>query len=273
MILLLADELGVRRERIRYRQPSTSNIPDGGTTVASRGVIMGGSAVVNAARALKAKIATVVASDLACAPDQVRFHDDALWSPDDSVRLTFEDAMRAMWQAQEYPYAFGVFQGPQVTWDEATGQGDAYFTWVYGCQAVELTVNRKSGKVKLLNAWAAHDVGRALNPPMLLGQFYGGMAMGIGYGLVESVEMTGGRISTLNFNTYRVPKAPDMPDMHAFIVENRDPRSTSGAKGIGEPTNELMAPAIANAVAAATGRRYTRLPLGPAIVEFVGGGE
>lgn len=261
MVLLLADELGVRRERIRYRMPSTSNIPDGGTTVASRGVLMGGGAVANAARALKAKIAAVVSPHLGCAPEQVRFRDDRIWGAGDSASLSFEEAMQRMWQAQEYPYAFGVFQGPHVTWDEATGQGDAYFTWVYGCQAVELTVNRKTGKVKLLRAWAAHDVGRALNRPMLLGQFYGGMAMGIGYGLFEQVRMEGGRILSLNYDTYRIPRITDMPEMHAHIVENQDPRTPAGAKGIGEPTNELMAPALANALAAATGRRFTRSPM------------
>jgi CO/xanthine dehydrogenase Mo-binding subunit len=202
-----------------------------------------------------------VASDLGCAPEQVRFRDDRVWGADDSASLSFEEAMRLMWQAQEYPYAFGIFQGPRVTWDEATGQGDAYFTWVYGCQAVELTVNRKTGRVKLLQAWAAHDIGRALNRPMLLGQFYGGMAMGIGYGLLEQVRMEGGKILSLNYDTYRIPRSTDMPEMHAHIVENRDPRSPSGAKGIGEPTNELMAPALANALAAATGRRFTRLPV------------
>ncbi len=64
------------------------------------------------------------------------------------ARLTVEEAVREMGD-EEYPYAF-VFQGPQVTWDEATGQGNAYFTWVYGCQAAEVTVNRRTGKVKVL---------------------------------------------------------------------------------------------------------------------------
>ncbi|HOB53262.1 MAG TPA: xanthine dehydrogenase family protein molybdopterin-binding subunit [Acidobacteriota bacterium] len=270
MVLLLADELGVRRERIRYRQASTSVIPDGGTTVASRGTLMGGGAVVHAARALKEKMAAVLAPRLGCAPGDVAFRDDAVWGPG-GARLTIEEAVREMWQAQEYPYAFGVFQGPQVTWDEATGQGNAYFTWVYGCQAAEVTVNRRTGKVKVLGMWAAHDVGRAVNPPMLLGQFYGGMAMGLGYGLTEAVTIDAGRIRSLNFDRYRIARATDLPEMHATIVENPDPLSPSRAKGIGEPTNELMAPAIANAVAAATGRRYCEQPVRVDAAELAGG--
>ena len=151
-----------------------------------------------------------------------------------------------------------------MTWDEKDGQGNAYFTWVYGCQAVELTVNRRTGKVRLLNAAAAHDVGRAVNPAMLEGQFFGGMAMGIGYALHEELLVEDGRIVNTNLNNYRIPRSLDMPEMKAMIIENPDPISPSGAKSIGEPTNELMAPAIANAIYHATGIRHLRLPIRPA---------
>lgn len=261
MILLLADELGVSRERIRYRQPSTSTIPDGGTTVASRATLVGGGAVLNAARTLKHQIAGIVAPDLGCKPEDVVFRDDRVSRGDGKVSISFEKAIAALYRKQEFPHAFGVFKAPRVTWDEETGQGIAYFTWVYGCQAVELTVNRKSGKVTLLGSYAAHDVGHAVNPQALLGQFYGGMAMSIGYALHENLKIDGGRITTLNLNRYRIPRSTDLPEMKGMILENADPLSPSGAKGIGEPANELMAPAIANAIYNATGKRYRRLPI------------
>lgn len=259
MVLLLAGELGVNRERIRYRQPSTSNIPDGGTTVASRGTLMGGGAVVNAARALKQRMAEILAPRLGCGAGDVTFAGDRIAGG--GITLTFEEAVSELFQHQEYPYSFGTFKAPQVSWDEETGQGNAYFTWVYGCQAVELTVNRRTGKVTPLRMVAAHEVGRTVNRAMLLGQFFGGMAMGTGYALHESVQMEGGRITSTNFNRYRIPRAADLPEMTGIIVENADPLSPSGAKGIGEPTNELMAPAIANAVYRATGKRFCLLPI------------
>jgi CO/xanthine dehydrogenase Mo-binding subunit len=166
-----------------------------------------------------------------------------------------------MFQAQRFPYVCGVFKAPRTSWDEHTGKGDAYFTWVYGCQAVELTVNKKTGKVRLLGATAAHDVGRAVNPEMVRGQFFGGMAMAAGYALHEEVRSKDGRITTLNLNTYRIPRSSDLPEMTAIIVENPDPQSPSGAKALGEPTTEILAPAIANAVFHATGRRELVLPI------------
>jgi CO/xanthine dehydrogenase Mo-binding subunit len=261
MVLLLAEQLGVDRARIRYRMPSTSSIPDGGTTVASRGTLMGGGAVVDAAAQVKARMARIAARALGCAASDVVFENEALRDARGGAAIGFDAAVREMFLAQEHPYGFGTFKAPKVSWDEETGQGDAYFTWVYGAQVVELEVDARTGRVRLLHAWAAHDVGRAINPSLLRGQFYGGMAMGIGYGLHEEVVCANGAIAALNFDGYAIPRAKDLPEMTAIVVETPDPLSPSGAKGVGEPTNELMAPAIANALARATGRRYRSLPM------------
>jgi CO/xanthine dehydrogenase Mo-binding subunit len=261
MSLICAEELGVDLKRIRYRRSSTSNIPDSGTTVASRGTIMGGGAVTLAARELKEKIAEALCGKLGCAAEEVRFKGNFICGRSDTDRIAFDDAMRQMWQMQKFPFALGTFKAPRVSWDEHTGQGDAYFTWVYGCQAVELTVNKKSGKVKLLNAVAAHDMGRAVNPEMVRGQIYGGMAMSAGYALHEEVKAPGGKMTTLNLNTYRIPRSMDLPEMKVIIIENPDPVSPTGAKSIGEPANEILAPAIANAIFNATGVRHFSLPI------------
>ena len=261
MCLICAEELGVDVNRIRYRRSSTSNIPDSGTTVASRGTIMGGGATALAARELKKKIAEAFCDKLHCTPDEVRFRDDFVYGKSDAGRIPFAQAMRQMWAMQRFPFALGTFKAPRVSWDEHTGQGDAYFTWVYACQAVELIVNKKTGKVKLLKAIASHDVGRAVNPEMVRGQIYGGMAMSAGYALHEEVKAPGGRMTTLNLNTYRIPRSLDIPEMKVIIVENPDPVSPTGAKSIGEPANEILAPAIANAIFNATGVRHFSLPI------------
>ncbi len=261
MMLILAEELGVSLDRIRYRRPSTSNIPDGGTTVATRGTIMGGSAVTVAARKLKSQMAEHLADELGCDAEEVVFRNDGLENPDGSERLGWDEAMESLFLKRVYPYAFGTFQAPDVSWDEENGQGDAYFTYVYSCQAVELTVNKKSGKVKLKNIVAAHDIGKAVNKAMVLGQMYGGIAQGIGMALLEDLKLEEGRIGNKSLNSYRIPKSMDMPEIDAIVVENYDPQSAFGAKGIGEPALEIIAPAIANAVYRATGKRYRNLPI------------
>ena len=261
MSILAAEELGVDLGRIRYRRASTSTVPDSGTTVASRGTIMGGGAVTLAARELKRRMAEAVCGRLQCLAGAVRFEAGELLDPAGHRKVPFDEAIALMFATQHFPHVVGVFRAPKTTWDEHTGHGDAYFTWVYGCQAVELTVNKKTGKVRLLGATAAHDVGRAVNREMVRGQFFGGMAMATGYALHEEVRSKDGRITNPNLNTYRIPRSTDLPEMTAIIIENPDPHSPSGAKALGEPTNEILAPAIANAVFNATGRRPFSLPI------------
>ena len=228
MILIAARELGIPKELIRYRFPSTSNIPDGGTTVASRGTLLGGGATVNAAKIIKDRLCEGVQTALkipACS-----YQDGKVLDAQGREVADYHTAVRMCYANQVYPYAFGVFQAPRVSWDEHTGHGNAYFTWVYGCQAVELKVQAKTGQITLLNMVAAHDIGRAINPELLKGQIYGGMAMGAGYGLIEEVPLALGHPQISNYHNYRVLRSTDLPEMTALYLENADPSSPSGAK-------------------------------------------
>jgi CO/xanthine dehydrogenase Mo-binding subunit len=222
---------------------------------------MGGGAVVNATKELKKIIFSYASEKYSYSADEFEIKNDNLVNKNSSISIPFNELITDMFHNRVYPFAFGVFRAPKVTWDEETGQGDAYFSFTYGCQVVELNVNKKTGRIKLLNAIAAHDTGKAINKSMTEGQFYGGIAMGTGYALHEELKMKDGKITSLNFNSYRIPRATDMPEIKAILVENPDPNSPSGAKGIGEPTNELMAPAIANAIFNATGKRFFKLPI------------
>ncbi|MDD2282694.1 MAG: molybdopterin-dependent oxidoreductase, partial [Eubacteriales bacterium] len=119
----------------------------------------------------------------------------------------------------------------------------------------------ETGYTRVLKITAAHDVGRAINPETVRGQIYGGVAQGLGYALLEEVQQHEGEIKSLNFDEYLIPGICDMPEIEAIIVENPDGYGPYGAKTIGEPTLEVTAPAIASAVAQATGRRLRQLPL------------
>jgi len=260
MNIMLSEQLGVKLDRIFYATPSTSNIPDSGTTVASRGTLMGGGAIKDAVIKLKDIMTQNLSDKLRCLPREVVFKDDHLWGRD-GYKLPWDEAVRILHSRKVFPFAFGYFQAPSVTWDEETGQGDAYFTYVYSCQAAEVEVDRKTGKVKVLKVTAAHDIGKAINKDMVEGQIYGGIVQGMGMALTEKIECIDGFIQPLNLNKYKIPKAGDSPEMKAIIIENADPNSPTGAKGIGEPALEITAPAIANAVYNATGYRSYSMPI------------
>jgi len=126
-----------------------------------------------------------------------------------------------------------------------------------------VAVNAQSGKVQVTRVVAAHDSGRVVNPPLFAGQVSGGIVQGLGMALTEHLTMDEGRITSTNYNKYRIPSSADAPPVTVLDVENPDPLSPFGAKGIGEPALELIAPAIGNALYRATGLRSTTLPLNP----------
>ena len=92
------------------------------------------------------------------------------------------------------------------------------------------------------------------------GQIRGGVSMGVGYAVMEEVEMSGGRVQNHNFDSYLVPTALDMPKTTPIVLEIPGKYGPFGAKGLGEPATCIVAPAIVNAIAMASGRRVRDLP-------------
>ena len=158
-------------------------------------------------------------------------------------------------------YGFGWYKSPPTSWDEERGQGEAYFTFVYGANVAEVEVDTETGKVDVVNFISCHDVGKAINRNTVLGQFYGGVAMGLGYGLLEEFDFEESLPKQLNFDEYLIPTSMDVPPITGIIVENEDAAGPFGAKSIGEPANEIAAPAIINAIYNATGSGFTSFQL------------
>ena len=259
---IAAAELGLPIEKIHYRETDTSVIIDGGPTVASRSTIIGGSAVRTAAIGVREKLCQAVADKLGAEPQDLIAKDEKiLVEKDPSRSLSLSEAIPIALAAGFDLSFFGWHVSPPIWWDEEEGKGNAYFTYVYGCQIAEVEVDPETGKVNVIEVWAAHDVGKAINPDTVRGQICGGVATAIGYGLLEDVEMVDGVTTTMNLDEYLIPTAMDVGKINAIILENYDKYGPYGAKCIAEPTAELCAPAIANAVYHATGKRIRDLPL------------
>ena len=261
---IAAEELGVDIERINYMEIDTSVSPDSGPTVASRSTLLGGNAVKNAAHQLKETLTETVAAEYEykIKADNIIFRNENLYDKDKNQKIiSFDEAVNLANQRGVFLSAYGWYKAPDISWDEEVGQGRPYFTYVYGCQIAEVEVDTATGQIEVLKITAVHDVGRAINPACLKGQIYGGVMMGLGYGIMEELETEKGYIKNTNFDEYLIPTVKDMPEITPIIIENPDPNGPYGAKSIGEPTLELGAAAIANAVAHATGKRIRHLPL------------
>ncbi|MEK7703569.1 MAG: molybdopterin cofactor-binding domain-containing protein, partial [Myxococcota bacterium] len=261
MSQIAAEVLGISMDRIAFLNTHTSRVPDSGPTVASRGTIMGGSAAKKGAEIVRHTLLEAAAQMTGRPLESLDLQEDYLVTVADGERLaSFSELAAECFKQGRSMVGLGWHKSPRTSWNEERGQGDAYFTFVYGANVAEVEVDSETGKVDVTRVVAVHDVGKAINRGTVLGQYYGGVAMGLGYGLLEDFEIDDGRPKQLNFDEYLIPTAMDVPPITAVIVENEDACGPYGAKSIGEPANELAAVAIINAIANATGKRIDSLP-------------
>ncbi len=145
--------------------------------------------------------------------------------------------------------------------------GFAYSNLVRGFQAgaVEISLDKQTGAIKVHNMWAAVDCGRALQPHNVWIQMEGSMLFGLGAALVEQLDIVNGEVQQVNFDRYKVQRMKDIPPVEIKIIASEAPPSGMGEAGVG-----VIAPAIASAVAMLTGgKRLRQLPMSPARVKAV----
>lgn len=262
---IAAEILGVKFENVLFLEPQTASVPDGGPTVASRGTLTGGNAVIDAAQKIKNAIFKVIKDDLKASETSETEWSNGMISLKEPLPgiypISFEKAVERSFRAGVNLSAYGWFKAPDVSWHEETGQGNAYFTYVYACQVAEIKVDTSTGKLEVLKVTAAHDVGKVINKLGIEGQVYGGIAQGIGYAILEDFNIQKGIVKSPNLDEYLLPTIKDIPVIEAILVENEDKYGPFGAKSIGEPTLELASAAINNAVKFATGKNFYQIPL------------
>ena len=253
---IAAEALGVDPAMIGLVTGDTDRTPDAGKTSASRQTFVSGNATLAAARALRTAIlqranagpdARLLAGGVVLDADGRRHGLDLASLPADPDGLVL--------------CGEGSYDPPTTPLD-LDGQGIPYASYAFAAQAALVEVDTSLGTVMVRRIVAAHDVGRAINPAQVEGQIHGGIAQGLGLALLE--EYLPGR--TDNLHDYLIPTIGDIPPIEVILIEQHDPLGPYGAKGVGEPALVATAPAILNAIAAATGARITDLPATPARV-------
>jgi len=267
---ICAETLGLDVSRVNVVAPDTDSSPYNWGTAASRVTYMAGRAVAGAAQRVKDKIFEHVAEMLECAIPDLELRPGGRVGVKGIAQkeVTFFDvSMRSL---------FGV-GGPIIATESLVYDGEPFDpkrtvmlgypfanlgVYLFGAQIVEVEIDTDTGQVEVVKAWLAHDVGRAINPTAVEGQIQGGFAQGVGYALAEELVWEDGRLANPSLMDYKIPGPLDVPyEITSIIVEDPEPTGPFGAKGIGEPGILGVAPAVANAVANATGVRLRRIPL------------
>jgi CO/xanthine dehydrogenase Mo-binding subunit len=257
-----AEVLGVGMDRVTVRQVDTDGVHDSGPTVASRSTTVGGNAVYKAAGEVKSSLVKMASLMLECGEEQIRLEDNfAILADNPEARIPLQEvATAAYWTG--FPLMNLTFsRAPDANFDHETHQGDIYIAYNYGTHLMDVRIDRLTGRVEVLRHLAAHDLGKAINPVGVEGQVEGAALIGFGMAHLERIEHEDGCIQNANFADYAVPSIKDRLPTETIIVEDPNPNGPYGAKGIGEPPVAGTVAAFANAVAAAAGFRFTRLPI------------
>ncbi|MEC9152578.1 MAG: xanthine dehydrogenase family protein molybdopterin-binding subunit [Pseudomonadota bacterium] len=245
---IAGDALEVPFGRVRVRYGSTNHVMEGYGSFHSRSTVMGGSAIVLAADALREKLKTVAAAALSCATDDVTLEPDGVTNGSGTS------------------LSYGKLSDEPV---EAEGRfKSGKYTYSYGSLAAHVAVDPKTGQVDIVEIASTKDVGRMINPATLNGQSVGSIVQGLGSTLLEHlVYDQNGQLLTGTLADYLLPTADDFPNIHASVCELApSPTNPLGVKGAGEGEIIPVGGVVANAVAEALaefGVEPLELPLSP----------
>ena len=257
--LIAAEILGIDPSRIRVHNPDTNTAIDSGPTVASRTTMLGGNATRIAAQNLLQNLDWAAADLFKCDLHQIHRDGETYIGPSEEP-VAWETVVQHARDMGLVLSAHGRWTAPEIAWNEEKGTGTPYFAYHFGAQVAEVEVDLKTGHTDVIEIWAVHDLGKVIFPQGAYGQLFGGISHGLGYALYEDLDFQDGYAQNVNFDTYLIPTAVDMPEIQGGFVEAAFSKGPFGAKNIAEPSMVPTAPAILNAIANATGRRIRKLP-------------
>ncbi|HKY09136.1 MAG TPA: xanthine dehydrogenase family protein molybdopterin-binding subunit [Candidatus Binatia bacterium] len=257
MSQIVAEELRVPLERVAIRPIDTAFTPFDRSTGSSRSTTVMGKAVELASSDARRQIVELAMEHFEC--------------PEDAVTLKDGEAMAG---GKKISYGELIHKHFAMQGGELVGTGYAHsgmaptpanpLFWEVGIGAVEVSVDRETGKVRVEKYITAADAGKALHPLQCEGQDEGSAMMGFGHTFYETYHYDGGQIINSSLVDYKVPTFDDVPDeFESILIEDGNGPGPYGAKGLGEGGIIPVAPAVANAVFWSTGARVKSLPLTP----------
>ncbi len=182
-----------------------------------------------------------------------------------SIREAAQLALDA-WVNEERPAVGKSHYIPPKTepYDSETGVCMPNFSYGYVAEAVEVTVDIETGHIRVDRVVCVDDVGKAINPQLVVGQIEGAVIQAHGYAVMENLQSRNGRIQNPYFSQYLIPGIKDIPtQVDSIIMETPDPVGPWGARGMAEMPFLPLAPAVAAAVHDATGIWFDEIPLVP----------
>lgn len=261
---IASETLNAPMDLVKTEEVDSSRVPDSGPTVASRGTLMGGNAIIQAASPLRErlfKVALDMLIDKGGTSGRMIAHDGIFEM--DGITVSFVDVAKEGWNRRLKMCEEGWYVAPHVSFRLDNGQGDAYVVYSYSADIAEVSVDTQTGVTKVDKIWAAYDVGRIVNPMLATGQAQGGILQGMSWSLFENLQYKNGIMVNPNFTDYVCATTKDKPEYDITFIEKLYDEGPYQAKGMGEVPLIGVAPAVANAIKNACGVRIDSVPLLP----------
>jgi xanthine dehydrogenase YagR molybdenum-binding subunit len=252
--MVVAEELGVPLDNIQIEHADTGTTQPAPASGGSQTLVVSAPAARAAAHEVKRQLLEIAAEELERPTDQLVLRDGKVVPTDDEEAAVAFAQLRGLRRRQvimalgrRHPHPEGKLPLP------------------FAAQFAEVEVNTLTGEVRVVRLVAAHDSGRVINRLTYENQVFGGVTMGIGFGLTEDriMDSQTGKMVNANWHDYKIPTAKDVPlDKTCVYIDPNDTEcNTTGCKGLGEPATIPTAAAIANAVYDAVGFRVTEAPI------------
>ena len=261
---IIAETLGISMNRIHALLPDSLRAPYSGPTVASRSTMMGGNAVLLASQKLRNVLSQEAAIIFDCKPEEVKFSNDTIYCENRVQSIKFEELASISHKKGICLSDSSMYEAPKGEWNEETGLGVAYVDYTFGAIGTVVDVNLQTGYPQVVRVVGAFDCGKVINPLGVIGQVEGAIVQGLGYSVMEEVCTKNGLILNPNLADYFLYTSAETPQIDTILVEGYPSSSGPfGAKAMGEPPIDIVAPAVAQAIYNATGVRVKDLPAVP----------
>ncbi len=261
---VVAEELGIEPKDIRVVTADTDLTPVDLGSYSSRVTLMTGNAAIHAARKLRKQLLEAAARKLEVPAERLRMAARRVWDEAEPSRsLGFAETAVLAEAAFGTLGSVGWYRPPKsaAKW-KGSGVGPSP-TYSYSAAAVELSADPETGVIRIDKVWIAHDIGRALNPLLVVGQLEGSVYMALGEALMEEQVFRKGLHRIPSLLDYKSPTSLDMPAVDSILVETLDPEGPYGAKECGQGPLLPVIPAVANALFDALGIRIDEVPITP----------
>jgi CO/xanthine dehydrogenase Mo-binding subunit len=267
---IIKNELGLQRSDVEFDLLDTSALPESSGCSAQRMMFCTGNALILAINKLKGKILSVIENKLSLvAKDLSEIRDGKLFfsGPKSQKQIvSFKEVAKIFNGENQTLEAQEVYVGPETHSLEDRDKVHEnhyrlYPTYSYTTAVAVVAVEKKTGRVKVIEIDIFQDVGKAINPATVKMQLEGCCLQALGYALKEQYVLKDGVPTTLSFGKLGVPKIIDAPRYKTVLIEYPERIGPYGAKGISETAILAVCPAITNAIADAVGIRVYSLPL------------